>query len=115
MNEQDIKGALNGAADEVQAKSGQAQAMINDVADKVTSGIAKAGDQASAAVNKFSDVAIDAYDRAYIRARKAGETVEPFVRERPYAALAISAALGLVIGLLTSSRGPKVVYVRPPN
>ena len=115
MIEHDIKGAMNGVADEVQSRSGQAQAMIDDVAETVTAGIAKAGDQASAAVNKLSDGAVDAYDRAYAGARKVGETVEPFVQDRPYAALAISAALGLVVGLLMTARGPKVVYVRPPH
>jgi len=115
MSEQHFKRAMNGAAGELQATSAHAQAIIEEVADRVADGVGKAGDQASAAVGKFSDGAIDAYDRASQSARKVGHTVEPLVRRRPYAALAISAVFGLVVGRLMTARGPKVIYVRPPD
>jgi len=114
MSEQDLKDAMNGGAEGLQAKATKARATIEDVTDKVTAGVSRAGDQASETVAKLSDGAVEAYDRAYASARKVSETIDPFVQERPYAALGIAAALGMFVGLLLTARGPKVVYVRPP-
>ncbi|MGH6910679.1 MAG: hypothetical protein ACREEG_10875 [Phenylobacterium sp.] len=37
------------------------------------------------------------------------------MHERPYAALGATLAAGVVIGLLLNSRGPKIIYVKPPH
>ena len=114
MTDQDFRSAMNDGANDLQAKASRAKATIEDVTDKVSAGVAKAGDQASETVAKLSDGAVDAYDRVYANARQISDTIDPFVQERPYAALAIAAALGVFVGLLLTARGPKVVYVRPP-
>ena len=41
------------------------------------------------------------------------DTVDPFVRESPYAAIALSVLAGVVLGMLLFGGGAKVVYVRP--
>jgi ElaB/YqjD/DUF883 family membrane-anchored ribosome-binding protein len=95
MKDHDIKRAMSGAAHDVRATSAQVQAILDQTADTVAASVAKAG------------------DRAYAGGLRLGAAIEPFVRERPVTALAISAALGLVVGLLMSTRGLKVIYVRP--
>jgi ElaB/YqjD/DUF883 family membrane-anchored ribosome-binding protein len=114
MTDQDFRSAISNGANDLQAKASKAKAAIEDVADKVSAGVSKAGDQASDTVAKLSDGAVDAYDRVYTSARQISDVVDPFVQERPYAALGIAAALGVFVGLLLTARGPKVVYVRPP-
>lgn len=119
MSDQEFEGAVNTATGTidtaVHAKAERAKAVIGDVAEKLTAGISDAGDQASAAVSKLGDQAIGVYDRASVAAQKMGETIEPLVKERPYAALGIAAFVGAVAGLLLAGRGPKVIYVRPPH
>ena len=81
--------------------------------------ISKLADQANARVDRASALAADlnsrasaAYDRACAKARDMKEQVDPLVHERPYAAIAVAASAGLLLGLLLG-RGPKVIYVKP--
>ncbi|HLI66758.1 MAG TPA: hypothetical protein VKU90_10375 [Caulobacteraceae bacterium] len=53
-----------------------------------------------------------AYTRTVSGVRAAAHTVDPFVKERPYLALGLSLAAGVLLGVLWLGR-PKVVYVRP--
>ncbi len=53
-----------------------------------------------------------AYKRTVSGVRAAAHTVDPFVKERPYVALGIGVATGVLFGLLWLGR-PKVIYVRP--
>ncbi len=119
MSDQEFEGAVNTATGTidtaVHAKAAKANAVIGDVAEKLTAGISDVGDQASAAVSRLGDQAIGAYDRASLTAQKMGETIEPFVQDRPYAALGIAAFVGAVAGLLLAGRGPKVIYIRSPH
>ena len=94
----EAKGAARRFGGDAQTSLGQVQAAV-----------AQAADQAKAAASKVGD----AYGRATGAAQDVADTVDPFVRERPYAALAIAAASGLLLGLLFAGRGPKVIYVKP--
>ncbi len=69
-------------------------------------------DRASAVVSKAGDRAQDAYSRAAARAQDVADTIDPFVQERPYAALVIAAGIGVLVGLLMAWRGPKTIYVK---
>jgi ElaB/YqjD/DUF883 family membrane-anchored ribosome-binding protein len=124
MDENEFTGAMNssGAHSEAEeilgdapSRTEQAKAAIGGVADRVADRVTEVGDQASAAVEKLAGRASGAYDRAAGGAQKVGDAIEPFVQERPYAALGIAAGVGMVLGLLLAVRGPKVVYVRPPQ
>jgi hypothetical protein len=54
----------------------------------------------------------DAFASARLRAEIKRSEVDAFVETRPYAALAIAAVAGLVIGHMISSGRPKVVYLK---
>jgi ElaB/YqjD/DUF883 family membrane-anchored ribosome-binding protein len=53
-----------------------------------------------------------AYKRTVSGLRVAAHTVDPFVKERPYLALGLGFAAGILLGVLWLGR-PKVVYIRP--
>ena len=102
-------------SDDLQAKGastqveGQAQKTIGSAQEAVS----QVAEGAKAAVSKASEQARDLYGRAQDKVQGVTDTVDPFVRERPYASLGIAAAAGLVVGLLLAGRGPSVVYVKP--
>ena len=48
-------------------------------------------------------------------ARDFAGAVDPFVKDRPYATLALALIAGVIIGGLFLGRGPRVIYVRPPR
>jgi len=80
--------------------------------ENVQDALAQAADQTRVAVSRIGDQAKDSYGMALERARTVAETVDPFVQKSPYAALAMAAGIGLVVGLLMAGRGPKVIYVK---
>lgn len=88
--------------DKAQAASAKAHGKIDDAANFVSDTATKASAQAK-----------DIYGQVSERARNVAERVDPYVKHRPYAAMGVVAAVGLVAGLLMSSRGPKVIYVKP--
>lgn len=92
---------LKGGARKAAAK---VQKQIDGIADRVVEGVAKVGEQTRTY-----------YDRTSVQARKVAERVDPFVHEKPYAALGVTLAAGVLLGLLLNSRGPKIIYVKPPH
>lgn len=100
---------------EMQAKGGakQIEGRTQEAVGSAQQAIGQVADQARDAVSRVADQAKDAYGRVSDQAQAVRDTVDPFVKEQPYAALAIAAAAGLLVGLLFAGRGPKVVYVRP--
>ncbi|HEY3799482.1 MAG TPA: hypothetical protein VGL58_14110 [Caulobacteraceae bacterium] len=81
-----------------------------DTAAKATKRAAKelAG-EARGAIENAADRASDTYETA----RDLADSVDPFVRDRPYLSLAIAGLAGLVIGGLMAPTRPKVIYVKP--
>ncbi len=104
-------------SDDLQAKGaatqleGRAQKVIGTAQDAIN----QAAEGAKAAVSKAGEQARGLYGQAQQRVHDASETIDPFVREKPYAALAAAAGAGFVLGLLLAGRGPRVVYVKPRN
>ena len=49
---------------------------------------------------------------AYGRASEIAGKVDPFVQEKPYAALGLALAAGLLMGLLIAGGQPKIVYIK---
>ena len=128
MNENTLEGGvktgvgkLEGAAGDVlgdrelQARGGatQLEGRVQDAVGSAQRTAAQVTDQAREAVYKASGQVKDVYGRVTDRAQAIGDTVDPFVREQPYAALGLAAATGLLVGLLLAGRGPKIVYVEP--
>jgi ElaB/YqjD/DUF883 family membrane-anchored ribosome-binding protein len=75
--------------------------------------IGEAADHVSEAASKVSAQAKDLYGEVTGRARKIAETVDPYVKDKPYATMGLVAVAGLLFGLLVAGHGPKVIYVEP--
>ena len=101
----------NRASGKIQDASDKAQDAIDESAAAAVDKVSDLADRASALVAEVGVRAKDGYSRAAARAQEAADIVDPFVQERPYAALAIAAGIGVVVGLLIAGRGPKVIYV----
>jgi ElaB/YqjD/DUF883 family membrane-anchored ribosome-binding protein len=86
---------------------------INDALDTAQDQLAKRAAKARAMIGDATDRATDAYEELRDRAQMVADTVAPFVKQRPYASLAIMGVVGLVLGVLFFGRGPKVIYVKP--
>lgn len=90
-----------------------AGALAAEVAGTAQKLMSQAAGQARAAATLVTGQANEVYARARLKADGVAQTVDPFVKQRPYAALGLAAAAGLVMGLLFAGRGPKVIYVKP--
>ena len=108
------QGDLRQAAGHAQDSAGKVQDAIAQVADAATAAVNRLSEQATATVKRVSEQARDAYGKASEQAQKVTDTVDPFVKDQPYAALGVAAGVGLVLGLLAAGRGPRVIYVRSP-
>ncbi|HZL01005.1 MAG TPA: CsbD family protein [Caulobacteraceae bacterium] len=89
-----LKGAGRQAGGRVQEAAGAAQETLGVLTDSARLAASTVGD----AYGKVSDIAAE---------------IDPFVRDKPYLAVAIAAAAGLLAGLLIAGRGPRVIYVKP--
>ena len=99
---------IDGAAKQLK---GRAERTIGKLKDSASD----AGQQVSAAAARLKVQAKDTYSRAADRAGRVKAQVDPFVHERPYAAIGFGMAVGLLAGLLLAGRGPKIIYVKPPR
>ena len=128
MNEDTIEGAVKSGAGKVEAKVGnvlddpkmeasgdsrQIEGKVQDVIGTVQDAISQAADRVAATASTVGDQARTAYSEVTVRVQKVVDEVDPFVKDRPYAAVGFAAAAGLLFGLLFAGRGPKVIYVRP--
>ncbi len=75
--------------------------------------IGEAASYVTDAANRASAQAKDLYGDVAGRARQIAETVDPYVKGKPYATMGLVAVVGLLVGLLLAGRGPKVIYVEP--
>jgi uncharacterized protein YjbJ (UPF0337 family) len=124
MNENTIEGAAKVAEGRLESSVGAA---LDDVDMEARGAGLQLGGQVQRAVGAVQETLGDAvetsaaaasraraaYDRVTNSARDIGGRVDPFVHNRPYAALALCAAAFLVVGLLIAGRGPRVIYVKP--
>jgi ElaB/YqjD/DUF883 family membrane-anchored ribosome-binding protein len=97
------------ARGEVRQFEGKAQAGAAQARDRM----AEAATRAKSVFADAADQAADAYQAMKVRAQSFADTVDPMVKERPYAALGVGVAIGLIVGAIMFAAGPKVVYVRP--
>ena len=96
------------AQDQARQLQGQVQAAAGAAHDTST----KAADTAHDAVSTVADRAGQAYGRAARAFASVRDRVDPFIEEKPYAALGMAAGVGLVVGLLLAGGGSRTVYVR---
>jgi ElaB/YqjD/DUF883 family membrane-anchored ribosome-binding protein len=126
MNENEIKGAIDTGVGKAESFAGRAagasglkaggaidetKGKVQALAGKVQEAVGQTADQATETLAKISEQTKDAYSRASQSAQKLAGAVDPFVQERPYAAVVAAAGIGLILGLLLAGRGPRVIYV----
>jgi ElaB/YqjD/DUF883 family membrane-anchored ribosome-binding protein len=110
----------------VERAVGAAEEIIGEVADlprsrmdgqiRQVKGKAREGlETARKALGGAADQANTLYTSAVERAQAVGDTVDPFVNEKPYVAAMIAGVAGFLIGALLLSRVPRVIYVRTPR
>jgi ElaB/YqjD/DUF883 family membrane-anchored ribosome-binding protein len=97
------RGTVNQLKGRARKAVGKAHNRLDGFADQVADRVSKVGEQTRAV-----------YDRTSRQAREVAQRVEPIVHERPYSSLGVALATGVILGLLLNSRGPKVIYVKPP-
>ncbi len=95
------------------AKTSEAAAKVREIGAKVQAKAEKAASRLSDQLNTATERTVEAYDQASRKARQVAETVDPFVREKPYAAIGAVLAAGVIIGMLLAARSPKVIYIKP--
>jgi ElaB/YqjD/DUF883 family membrane-anchored ribosome-binding protein len=98
-------------AEAIQDAADKVTGAIDDTAETAADKVLDAADKASAFVAEAGARAQEAYRSAAGRAQDVADTIDPFVQERPYLAVAIAAGIGLVVGLLLAGNGPKIIYV----
>ena len=128
MNANDIEGAVNKGVGKAQSIAGevlddpemelegdarQIEGGVYEIIGQVQDAIADAADTVSATAAKVGERARDTYADAAIRVQRVADHVDPFVKTQPYAALAVAALGGLLVGLLYGGRGPKIIYIKP--
>jgi ElaB/YqjD/DUF883 family membrane-anchored ribosome-binding protein len=97
------RGAANQLKGGARKAVGKAQSTLDGFAGQVADRVTKVGEQTRAV-----------YDKTSRQAREVAQRVEPMVHERPYSSLGVALATGVILGLLLNSRGPKIIYVKPP-
>jgi uncharacterized protein YjbJ (UPF0337 family) len=130
MASDELEGKINNGIGRAEAAAGEmlddaglkAKGEARQFAGEVEEAVGKAKEtvkrtarRAQAAVAEASDQVADTYDELRGKAREVRDTVDPFVREQPYFALALAALGGLILGALMFSGGSKVIYVRTPR
>jgi ElaB/YqjD/DUF883 family membrane-anchored ribosome-binding protein len=106
-----LRRAANQTSDTIEEASETVQTAIDESAAAAVGKVSALADQASELAAKAGEHAQRAYSQVAGRAQDAADIIDPFVQERPYAALAITAGIGLVVGLLMAGRGPRIIYV----
>jgi ElaB/YqjD/DUF883 family membrane-anchored ribosome-binding protein len=77
--------------------------------------IGEAAGYVSEAASRASGQVKDLYGEVSDRARRVAQTVDPYVKGKPYATMGLVAVAGLLAGLIMAGRGPKVIYVEPKH
>jgi ElaB/YqjD/DUF883 family membrane-anchored ribosome-binding protein len=69
--------------------------------------------KARAVVTAAADQASDTYETLRKRAQGVADTVDPFVKEQPYIALALAVVGGAILGALFAGGDATVIYIKP--
>ena len=128
MNPESIEGKVKNGIGQVESAAGevlgdpgmQLSGEARQIEGAADDAIGKAKDAIGKTVTKAREVVSDAADQAadtYQTLRKQAEgvvhTVDPFVKEQPYIAVALAAVAGLILGALLGGGGAKVIYIKP--
>jgi uncharacterized protein YjbJ (UPF0337 family) len=130
MNENTFDGGLKSTAGKIESTVGytfdrprmqargearRAEGKLQQLFGTVQDSVSRAADKVSETVARIGGQGRDVYGQTADRARKVAQHVDPFVKDQPYVALAMVAAIGLLVGLLIAGRGPKIIYIKRPD
>ena len=128
MNPEELEGKIKNGVGQVEAAAGevlgdpgmqvsgearQIEGQAEDAVGKAKEAIGKTAKMAREAVVNATDHASDTYQTLRRRAEGVADTVDPFVKEQPYIAVALAAVVGLIVGALFAGGGAKVIYIKP--
>jgi uncharacterized protein YjbJ (UPF0337 family) len=128
MSSDELEGKLNGELGRLQAAAGRALddpeleaegearqivGAVEETVGKARETVKRTAKRAQAAIADATDQASETYEAVRGRAQAVADTVDPFVREQPYLALALAGLAGLIVGALFFGGGAKVVYIKP--
>jgi ElaB/YqjD/DUF883 family membrane-anchored ribosome-binding protein len=128
MNPENVEGKIKNGIGQVEAAAGevlgdpgmqfsgearQLEGSAEDAVGKAKEVIGKTAKKAVEAVASATDQASDTYQSLRKSAESVAGTVDPFVKEQPYIAVALAMVAGLIIGALVAGGGAKVIYIKP--
>jgi uncharacterized protein YjbJ (UPF0337 family) len=96
-------------AGDVRQVEGKLQEAVGVAKDAIVKSAQEARDFVTDTANQASDAVSDLRDNA----QGVIDTVNPFVREKPYAAMALAAVFGFIAGAIFFGGGAKVIYIKP--
>jgi len=99
------------AKDAAAKAEAQAREAYGKVSDQAKDAYGKASVKAKDVYGKAQIQAKDAYGKASEQVKTAADKIDPLIKEKPYAALGIAAAAGVLAGIILASMGSKTVYV----
>jgi ElaB/YqjD/DUF883 family membrane-anchored ribosome-binding protein len=104
--------ALDDPEMQLRGELDQLDGRLDEALSEARERIADAAETMRIALGHATSRANAAYTGARDRARAVADTVDPFVHDRPYAALALAVVAGFIIGALCYG-GQRTVYVKP--
>lgn len=112
-----LEGAATGAVDDAAAQAkGEARAFsgrVDEAARRAKETVRTTARHARATASRAADQASDTYEMLRGNAQRLGATIDPMVKEQPYAALVAGVVIGLLAGALLFGGGAKVIYIKP--
>lgn len=128
MNSDELEGKMNGEIGALQAAAGRALGDpvleaegearqivggVEEAVGKAKETVTRTAKRAKAVVTEAADQVADTYETLRDKAQTVADTVDPFVKDKPYLSLALAAFAGFILGALLSGGGAKVIYIRP--
>jgi len=118
MNENTTEGSAKVVLGKFETAAGEAlgdsRMQARGVVDQVGGHVQEAAGLAQEIAGRAKE-AVSTIGGAYGRASSFARKIDPFVQEKPYAALTLAAAVGLLVGLLIAGGQPRVVYLKQSN
>ena len=104
---------LDEAAERAKAESRQFSDKVDQAVGKAKETVRSTARRAQASVSSAAEQASDTYQMLRGNAQKFASTVDPMVKQQPYAAMVAGVIIGLLAGALMFGGGAKVIYIKP--
>jgi ElaB/YqjD/DUF883 family membrane-anchored ribosome-binding protein len=78
--------------------------LTGDIEELIKATAAQSGEKLAAARRRVQTAIADAGDAAVIRGKEAAEATDRYIHDNPWTAVGVSAAIGILLGLLIGRR-----------